>query len=114
MRFRRWPGTAPDYRPEAAARLGREPESEFYGRIFGMYATLDRPDDQRRLRPGPVEGVLGKVARAHEAEQPDQRIGALPKDHRPLPDPCEARGAPSLVDPLALTIHHGENAREES
>ena len=51
---------------------------------------------------------LGKVARAHEPEQPDQRIGALPKDHRPLPDQCQARGAPSLVDPLALTIRQGK------
>src|SRR6476619_2346895 len=114
MRFRRWPGIAPDYRPEAAARLGREPKTEFYGRIFGMYAPLDRPDDQRRLRPGPVEGALGKVACAHETEQPDQRIRTLPKDHGPLPDQREARGAPSLVDPLPLTVGQGKNAREES
>src|SRR4029450_6723801 len=79
-----------------------------------MYATVDGPDDQRRLRPGPVEGVLGKVARGYEAEQTDQRIGALPKDHGPLPDQRETRGAPGFVDPLALSVGQGEHGRGDS
>ena len=50
----------------------------------------------------------GRSRGAHEPEQTDQRIGALPKGHGPLPDQRETRGAPGLVDPLALTIGQGK------